>query len=78
MTRIRKLDAVGFRGVRLAAPLEFTQACRSMVVYGANGHGKSSYVDALECYFYARIGHLERENVSRAAYRHRAHPARHA
>jgi hypothetical protein len=45
-----------------------------MVVYGANGHGKSSYVDALECYFFARIGHLERENVSRAAYRHRAHP----
>ena len=74
MTRIRKLDAVGFRGVRLAAPLEFTQAGRSMVVYGANGHGKSSYVDALECYFFARIGHLERENVSRAAYRHRAHP----
>jgi hypothetical protein len=74
VTRIRKLDAVGFRGVRLAAPLEFTRTGRSMVVFGANGHGKSSYVDALDCYFFNRIGHLERENVSRAAYRHRAHP----
>lgn len=75
MTRIRLLDVAGFRGIRLAAPLDFTSACTSMVVYGANGHGKSSYVDALECYFTGRIGHLEKENVSRAAYRHRAHPA---
>lgn len=73
MTRIRLLDVAGFRGIRLPAPLDFTTGCRSMVVYGANGQGKSSYVDALECYFTGKIGHLEKENVSRAAYRHRAH-----
>lgn len=45
-----------------------------MVVYGENARGKSSFVDAIECYFLDRIGHLERESVGRAAYRHRAHP----
>ncbi|MEX0833671.1 MAG: hypothetical protein WD276_07360 [Actinomycetota bacterium] len=74
MTRLRKLEPVGFRGIRLPSALDFTRTCKSMVIFGANGHGKSSYVDALECYFHGRIRHLEKENVSKAAYRHRDYP----
>jgi len=47
-----------------------------MVIFGENGYGKSSYVDAIECFFRNRVDHLERENVGRAAYRHRALPAK--
>lgn len=71
MTRIAKLEAEGFRGIRNLAPLDFGKACRSMAIYGDNARGKSSFVDAIECYFYERVGHLERENVGRSAYRHR-------
>jgi hypothetical protein len=74
MVKIRRLKAEGFRGIRRSEPLEFTDRCKSMIIFGENGYGKSSFVDAIECFLGNRIGHLERESVGRAAYRHRALP----
>ena len=75
MVKIKRLKAEGFRGIRRSEPLEFTDRCKSMVIFGENGYGKSSFVDAIECFLGNRIDHLERENVKRAAYRHRALPS---
>jgi len=74
MVKIRRLKAEGFRGIRRSEPLDFTDRCKSMVIFGENGYGKSSFVDAIECFLGNRIGHLERESVGRVAYRHRALP----
>lgn len=74
MARIRRLKAEGFRGILRSEPLDFTDRCKSMVIFGENGYGKSSFVDAIECFLTSGIDHLERENVKRAAYRHRALP----
>lgn len=74
MVKIKRLKAEGFRGIRRSEPLEFTDRCKSMVIFGENGYGKSSFVDAIECFLGNRIEHLERENVGRGAYRHRALP----
>jgi len=72
MARLRRIEPSGFRGARLPVSLDFENRCASAVVFGSNGHGKSSFVDALECYMNETIDHLNRENVGRAAYRHRA------
>ena len=74
MAKIRKIEITGLRGLRHTVTLDFGPTCQSMVIYGGNGRGKSSLVDALGCYFYHRIAYLERENVGRSAYRHRAWP----
>lgn len=74
MVKIKRLKAEGFRGIRRSEPLDFTNRCESMVIFGENGYGKSSFVDAIECFLGNRIEHLERENVGRGAYRHRALP----
>ncbi len=58
--RIKAISLTWFRGA--ADPVSLEPGCKSMVVYGVNGSGKSSFVDALE---YAlndgRIGHLAHE-----------------
>jgi len=72
MARLRRIEPSGFRGARLPVALDFENRCASAVVFGSNGHGKSSFVDALECYINETIDHLNRENVGRAAYRNRA------
>jgi len=58
--RIKAIIISWFRGA--ADPISLQPDCKSMVVYGANGSGKSSFVDAVE---YAlsdgRIGHLAHE-----------------
>jgi recombinational DNA repair ATPase RecF len=58
--RIKAISLTWFRGAADRVSLE--PACKSMVVYGVNGSGKSSFVDGLE---YAlndgRIGHLAHE-----------------
>jgi len=58
--RIKAISLSWFRGA--ADPVSFEPGCKSIVVYGVNGSGKSSFVDALE---YAlkdgRIGHLAHE-----------------
>lgn len=58
--RIKALRLSWFRGAAANAHLDLTG--RSMVVYGANGSGKSSFVDALEYVLNdGRIQHLAHE-----------------
>jgi len=58
--RIKRIDMSWFRGAADAIALELN--CKSMVVYGANGSGKSSFVDAVEYVLKSgRIEHLAHE-----------------
>ena len=55
--RIKAIRLSWFRGA--ADPVSLEPNCRSMAVYGMNGAGKSSFVDAVEYAVGAgRIGHL--------------------
>ena len=44
--RIKSIELMWFRGA--AGPVSLEPNCKSMVVYGENGSGKSSFVDAVE------------------------------
>ncbi len=44
--RIKSIRLAWFRGA--ADPVSLEPDCKSMVIYGANGSGKSSFVDAVE------------------------------
>jgi recombinational DNA repair ATPase RecF len=58
--RIKAIQLSWFRGA--ADPVSLELDCKSMVVYGVNGSGKSSFVDAVEYVFNnGRIGHLAHE-----------------
>jgi energy-coupling factor transporter ATP-binding protein EcfA2 len=58
MVRIRRLDVRGFRGVQQERSLLFDG--KSILLFGENGSGKSSFVDALEKLFTGRVSTLER------------------
>lgn len=61
--KIQSLELAWFRGA--ADPITLELNCKSMVVYGANGSGKSSFVDAIECILNrGRIAHLRHEYSS--------------
>jgi energy-coupling factor transporter ATP-binding protein EcfA2 len=58
--RVKDIQLSWFRGA--AEPVSLEPACKSMVVYGANGSGKSSFVDAIEYVLNdGRIRHLAHE-----------------
>ena len=58
--RIKAIQLAWFRGA--ADPISLEPDCKSMVVYGVNGSGKSSFVDAIEYVLNGgRIGHLAHE-----------------
>jgi len=58
--RIKTISLSWFRGA--ADPISMEPDCKSMVVYGVNGSGKSSFVDAIEYVLSeGRIGHLAHE-----------------
>ena len=58
--RLKAVTLEWFRGAADCIAME--PDCRSMVVYGSNGSGKSSFVDAIEYVLNAgRIGHLAHE-----------------
>ncbi len=58
--RIKAIQLSWFRGA--ADPVSLEPDCKSMVVYGANGSGKSSFVDAVEYVLNdGTIGHLAHE-----------------
>ncbi len=58
--RIKAIKLAWFRGA--ADPISLEPDCKSMVVYGVNGSGKSSFVDAIEYVLNdGRIGHLAHE-----------------
>ena len=57
--RIKCIELSWFRGA--ADPVSLEPNCKSMVVYGENGSGKSSFVDAVEYLLKGGIDHLRTE-----------------
>lgn len=57
MPRIRRLDVQGFRGIRQPASLLFEG--KSVLLFGENGTGKSSFVDALERTLTGKVSTLD-------------------
>lgn len=69
MPKIKSLTVKACRGIRDTS-LDFDG--KSMVVYGENGHGKSSFVDSIELLFKNNINHLD-EAQSTSTKRHTTH-----
>ena len=62
--RIKSIQLAWFRGA--ADPVSLELYCKSMVVYGVNGSGKSSFVDAVAYVLKdGRINHLSHEHSGR-------------
>ncbi|MFQ5849848.1 MAG: AAA family ATPase [Candidatus Binatia bacterium] len=57
MPRVRRLEIRGFRGIRQQLPLLLEG--KSVLLFGENGTGKSSFVDALEKLFTGRVSTLD-------------------
>ena len=57
--KIKHIELAWFRGA--ADPVSLEPNCKSMVVYGENGSGKSSFVDAVEYLLKGSIEHLKTE-----------------
>jgi len=74
MLKLRSLCSYGFRGIRNDVKIDFGKKCRSLIIIGGNGKGKSSFVDAVEWLLNGRIEHLAREGCGDSAYRHRLLP----
>lgn len=62
-TKIKALSLKGIRGVREKFGL--TLDGKSILIYGDNGTGKSSFTDALEWLYYDQIEHLSNEEIGR-------------
>ncbi len=74
MGEIQKITISGFRGIN-SPPLELDfqkgKTIQSMMIYGRNGSGKSSIVDAWEWLYSGRIEHLAREDAKERAFPHK-------
>lgn len=66
--KLSKLNARGFRGVRRETWLDLESDNKSVVLFGNNGDGKSSFSDAIEWFFTDRIAYLQREGCGREDY----------
>lgn len=62
MSKINKITLKNFRGTRAEISL-ITDKARSVLLYGDNGTGKSSFADAVEWFFLDKISHLSGEEV---------------
>jgi|GEM_PF-1321062 len=71
MLRIKRLKAKWFRGI-VETELEFDG--KSIILFGENGQGKSSFVDALEFLFKGQVSYLEEAQTTSTA-RHVPHIA---
>lgn len=71
MPRIRRLDLRGFRGVLKDVSLLFDG--KSVLLFGENGSGKSSFVDALEKLFAGRVLTLDGRAQGLSSDRHGPH-----
>jgi recombinational DNA repair ATPase RecF len=67
---INTIEISDIRGIRKQIPIVLNG--RSLVIYGENGTGKSSIIDAIELAFRGTISHLENggQNVSLAKHAH--------
>src|SRR5713101_2358029 len=69
MINLRKLEIEGFRGARLLIGLDFTTSSKSVIIYGVNGSGKSTFSDAIEWFFRKRVNYLCKEDCFEEALR---------
>lgn len=69
--QIDRLDIQGFRGIRRPTSLIF--AGKSVLLFGENGTGKSSFVDALERLLTGRISTLDSRGATLSSSRHGPH-----
>lgn len=74
MTSVKRILISGFRGILSPLPIDFIEGsqCRSAILYGANGTGKSSITDAWEWLTTGKILHLSREGAEEGGYAHSA------
>ncbi|MGD2064966.1 MAG: hypothetical protein PVI95_00750 [Dehalococcoidia bacterium] len=72
--KLKKLCGEGFRGILKEVWLDFEGDCKSLVLFGNNGDGKSSFSDAMEWFFTDKIEHLVREGCGQEDYFHDALP----
>lgn len=74
MLKIKKLTIENFRGLRLPISIDFVKGKKttSALIYGRNGTGKSSIVDAWEWLLNTSIENLDREGISLADLPHKA------
>ncbi len=66
--KIRKLSIVGFRGAKKEIFLDFENNYKSLVLFGNNGDGKSTFSDAIEWFYTDKIDYLQREGCGRTDY----------
>lgn len=55
--KVKSLEISGFRGIRKNINLDLSPD-KSLLIYGDNGSGKSSVVDAFEWFYYDKVKHL--------------------
>lgn len=77
MTKIKRIVLSGFRGILTKQELDLTNSGgkpTSLVVYGLNSSGKTSFVDGLEWFLSpnSEIEWLKREDAGRHSYPHQA------
>lgn len=75
MPHVKQITVAGFRGI--LPPLSISLVKKggkptSLVLYGRNGHGKSSLTDAWEWFHTGSIARLRREGAGERAYPHKA------
>src|SRR5574337_1718460 len=74
MLKVKKITIENFRGIKLPVTVDFEKGGKptSAIVYGRNGTGKSSIVDAWEWLINFDIKGLAKENVSAKDFPHKA------
>lgn len=72
MTRVKNIKIKNFRGIKTELDFPFRKGGNytSLAIYGKNGTGKSSIVDAWEWLLNYRIEYLAREGAGEKAYPH--------
>lgn len=74
MLKINKITIENFRGIKPPLTIDFVKGgrCTSVLIYGRNGTGKSSIVDAWEWLNNFEIVSLKKEGVSAKDYPHKS------
>jgi len=66
---LKKIELIGFRGALQPVTLEFKKGNDvSIVLYGENGFGKTTFTEALEWYYTDKIDYLEKEFCGKESY----------
>ncbi len=74
MLKIKKITIENFRGIKPRLEFDFKKGknLTSLAIYGKNGSGKSSIVDAWEWLHHLKIDHLAREDAGAKDYPHKS------